>query len=311
MAQAIGLRERKKQQTRQAIFEAARRLFAERGFDSVTVVEIARAANVSEVTVFNYFPTKEDLFYGGMQFFEEELLEAVRSRPRGESAVTALKRKMLESADGLREKERIDAIIKAARTVSASPSLVAREREIVERYTLRLAELLAAETGADADDVEPLAAAAAMIGAHRALVDHVRSRVLAGKRGAALVEDARAQTRRAFVRLARGLGGYAAPPCLRTAGARPRRLRRPEALIGPGRSRPGHTPALARGSPACGGRLASGFERCLEVGHAQVGVQLAGVSCGAGVDVVDVDAGLAELRGEPSQRARAVGQGNG
>ena len=171
MAVEPGLRERKKQQTRQLIFESARRLFAERGFDAVTVAEIARAADVSEVTVFNYFPNKEDLFYGGMQFFEEQLLEAVRTRPRGESAIKALRRRLLDSADGLRSRERIDAILKAAATVSASPSLVAREREIVERYTQRLAELLAEETGVDPGDVEPMAVAAALIGAHRAVVD--------------------------------------------------------------------------------------------------------------------------------------------
>jgi AcrR family transcriptional regulator len=207
-----GLRERKKQQTRQLIFESARRLFAERGFDAVTVAEIARAADVSEVTVFNYFPNKEDLFYGGMQFFEEQLLEAVRTRPRGESAIKALRRRLLDSADGLRSRERIDAILKAAATVSASPSLVAREREIVERYTQQLADLLAEETGAAADDVEPLASAAALIGAHRAVVDHVRGRVIAGRRGDALVEDARSATRRAFARLDRGLSAYAVRP---------------------------------------------------------------------------------------------------
>jgi len=207
-----GLRERKKQQTRQLIFESARRLFAERGFDAVTVAEIARAADVSEVTVFNYFPNKEDLFYGGMQFFEEQLLEAVRTRPRGESAIKALRRRLLDSADGLRSRERIDAILKAAATVSASPSLVAREREIVERYTQQLAELLAEETGAAAGDVEPLAMAAALMGAHRAVVDHVRARVIAGRRGDALVEDARTATRRAFARLDRGLSSYAVRP---------------------------------------------------------------------------------------------------
>jgi AcrR family transcriptional regulator len=208
MATELGLRERKKQQTRQEIFDAARRLFAERGFDAVTVAEVARAANVSEVTVFNYFPSKEDLFYGGMQFFEEQLLEAVRTRPRGESPLKALRRRLLDSAEDLRSKERIDAILKAAATVSASPSLVARERDIVERYTQRLAELLAAETGVDAGEVEPLAVAAALFGAHRALVAYVRKRVLAGGRGAALVEDARAQIRRAYARLDRGLGDY-------------------------------------------------------------------------------------------------------
>jgi AcrR family transcriptional regulator len=212
MAIQVGLRERKKEKTRQAIFEAARRLFGERGFEEVTVADIARAADVSEVTVFNYFPTKEDLFYGGMQFFEEELLEAVRSRPRGGSALNAFRRRLLESTDGLRSRERIAAIVKAGETVSASPSLLAREREIVERYTRRLAELLAAETKTDPGDVEPLAAAAAMIGAHRALVDHVRRSVLAGRRGAALVEDARLQIRRAFGRLEKGLATYAVRP---------------------------------------------------------------------------------------------------
>jgi len=86
----MGLRARKKQRTRQLIFEAAQRLFGERGFEAVSVAEIARAADVSEVTVFNYFPTKEDLFYGGMTDFEESLLEAVRTRRRGEAVTTCL-----------------------------------------------------------------------------------------------------------------------------------------------------------------------------------------------------------------------------
>src|SRR5919201_762541 len=86
-----GLRERKKQQRRQLIAETARRLFAERGFDRVTVAEIARAANVSEGTVFNYFPTKEDLFYDRMEVFESALLEAIRERERGESVLSAFR----------------------------------------------------------------------------------------------------------------------------------------------------------------------------------------------------------------------------
>ena len=59
----MGLRELKKEQTRQLIADTAWRLFADRGFDRVTVAEIAREAQVAEATVFNYFPTKEDLFY--------------------------------------------------------------------------------------------------------------------------------------------------------------------------------------------------------------------------------------------------------
>src|SRR5205814_1146920 len=75
-----GLRERKKRQTRQSIADTARALFAERGFDRVTVAEVARAANVSEATVFNYFPTKEDLVFSGLEAFEAALVGAVRDR---------------------------------------------------------------------------------------------------------------------------------------------------------------------------------------------------------------------------------------
>jgi AcrR family transcriptional regulator len=209
VAAELGLRERKKRQTRQLIFDAAHRLFVERGFDSVTVAEIARAADVSEVTVFNYFPTKEDLFYGGMLFFEEQLVDAVRGRARGESALTAFRRRLLEGAGGLATKERVDAIRKAAQTISASPALQARERDIVDRYTRQLAAALAEETGASPDDVEPLGAAGAMMLVHRLLVDHIRRSVLAGRRGSKLVEDFRSNARRAFRRMERGLGDYA------------------------------------------------------------------------------------------------------
>src|SRR3954471_13236128 len=67
---AIGLREGKKQQNHELVAETARRLFGERGFEAVTVAEIARAADVSTQTVFNYFPTKEDLVYWRLESFE-------------------------------------------------------------------------------------------------------------------------------------------------------------------------------------------------------------------------------------------------
>src|ERR1700682_6221419 len=134
VAAEAGLRERKKQQTREVIADAARGLFADRGFDAVTVAQVARAANVSEVTVFNYFPTKEDLFYGGMQFFEETLLEAVRSRSRGVSVLEAFRRPVLEGLKRLAADETAEAIAAAGNLISASPALEAHEREIVARY---------------------------------------------------------------------------------------------------------------------------------------------------------------------------------
>ena len=161
------------------------------------------------MTVFNYFPTKEDLFYGGMEFFEEQLIESVRSRPKGDSAVKAFRRRLMVGADRLESKQSADAILKAAQLVSASPSLVGREREIVERFTARLAELLAQETGAEAEDVEPLTVANALMATHRALVGYVRRRVLAGRRGARLAEEYRSLARRVIARLERGLADYA------------------------------------------------------------------------------------------------------
>ena len=198
----VGLRERKKQQTRQDIFDASQRLFARHGFDAVTVAQIAEAANVSAMTVFNYFPTKEDLFFGGMQFFEEQLVDAVRDRPRGESALKAFQRRVLRGAENLESRARAEAILRASRMVESSPALQARERQIVDRYTDRLAQILPG-------GIEARVAAAAMMAAHRALVADTRRQVAAGRRGAALAAEFRAQARRAFARLERGLGTYA------------------------------------------------------------------------------------------------------
>src|SRR3954452_22303234 len=129
---ATGLRERKKQQTRELIAETARRLFAERGFERVRVSEIAVEADVSEKTVFNYFPTKEDLVYWRLESFEEELLDTVRERAAGESVLAAFgrfvrrPRGMLGQYDA-EARERLAAL---TRVIVASPSLLAREEQI-------------------------------------------------------------------------------------------------------------------------------------------------------------------------------------
>jgi AcrR family transcriptional regulator len=209
MSTELGLRERKKRETRNAIAQAAGRLFAERGFDEVTVAEVAREAAVSEGTVFNYFPTKEDLFYGQMEAFEEALVEAVRERPPGESVLAAFRRLVLDRSRGLASEERADVIATAARIITASPALEAREREIVAQYTGELAGLIAEETGAGRGNVEPWVVASALMGVQRALSDQVRSQALGGRRGPSLAADVRSQARRAFARLERGLGDYA------------------------------------------------------------------------------------------------------
>jgi AcrR family transcriptional regulator len=207
---AEGLRARKKERTREQISGAARVLFAEHGFDRVTVAAVARAAEVSEATVFNYFATKEDLFFGGLEAFEEDLLATIRDRRPGESIVAAFGRFMLEARGLLASPdpelaERHAAIV---RTIAASPALLDREQRIFGQYTEALAAEIAAETGAGPDAVEPLVVANALIGAHRALVHYARSQILAGVRNPLLVRRVRAEGRLAIARLKDGLGAY-------------------------------------------------------------------------------------------------------
>jgi AcrR family transcriptional regulator len=211
MSQAPGLRERKKLQTRQLIAETARRLFAERSFESVTVADVARAADVSEATVFNYFPTKEDLFYSGLEAFEEELLTTIRERAPGESVVAAFGRFVGEPRGLLAAKdpETVERLAAISRVIVESPALLAREQRIFAGYTDSLAALLAEETNADAGDVTPWVAANALMGVHRAVVDHTRREIVAGSRNPQLARRVRAQTQQAIELLEAGLGDYA------------------------------------------------------------------------------------------------------
>jgi AcrR family transcriptional regulator len=210
----MGLRELKKQQTRRLIAETAWRLFADRGFDRVTVAEVAREAQVAEATVFNYFRTKEDLFYFRLEAFGADLVQAIGAREPGEPVLAAFRRFMLD-AGGLLGKaeagddEAFERLRTVNRLIAGSPALQARERQVLARTTDSLAELLAAETGAAADDVLPRVAANALMGVQRVLVDYVRGRVLSGDEPGRLATDVRAHTEHALALLEHGLGDYA------------------------------------------------------------------------------------------------------
>jgi AcrR family transcriptional regulator len=209
-----GLRERKKQQTRQLIADTARRLFVERGFDAVTVVEVARAADISEATVFNYFPTKEDLFYNRLEAFEEELLAAIRDRESGTSVAAAFRDFILrqrgvfdlKAAGG--DDEATERIRAVTRVITESPALLARERQVFAEYSRSLAALIAEETGAAPGDVVPAAVANALIGVHRSLIDYVRERTMAGARASQIARGVRAQAKQAFGQLEEGLAEF-------------------------------------------------------------------------------------------------------
>ena len=210
-APQLGLRERKKQQTRQLIAETARRLFGERGFERVTVAEIARAANVSEQTVFNYFPTKEDLVYWRLRVVRGR---AAGDDPRARAGRVGARRVQALPARAARAARQARpggarGLAALTRMITESPSLLAREEQIFAGYTASLAALLAGERGADAGDVEPWAAANAMMGVHRALVHYTRRRVVEGARHPSLGGEVRAQAEQALALLDQGLGGYA------------------------------------------------------------------------------------------------------
>jgi len=216
-----GLRERKKLRTRQLIAETARRLFAERGFEAVSVGEVAREAEVAEATVFNYFPTKEDLVYYGMEAFEAELLGAIRKRPAGVPVLDAFGKFVTQPRGFLAAQDAPsrEALLTASRMIAASPALLARERHIFARYTELVAALLQEETAASPDDLRPWLVASTLVGLHSALIGYVRRRLLEGTPDVPrLARELRQEGAKAIELLRAGLGDYAVKQAAVDAG---------------------------------------------------------------------------------------------
>jgi len=208
----MGLRERKKAQTRQLIADTAWRLFADRGFERVTVAEVAREAQVAVATVFNYFPTKEDLFFFRLEAFGADLVEAVAGRAAGEPALAAFRRQLLGAGGLLAQVEAgddqaLERLRTMNRVIAASPALQAREQRAFAHTAAALADRLAAGHSPPGN-LDAQVAANALVGVQRALVDYTRRRVLAEAQPAGLAADVRARAERAFALLERGLGDY-------------------------------------------------------------------------------------------------------
>ena len=207
----LGLRERKKERTRRLIADTAWRLFADRGFEQVTVAEVARQAEVAVATVFNYFPTKEDLFFFRLEAFGAHLVEAVATRAAGEPVLVAFRHHLLESGGLLAQVEAgdlqaLERLRTVNRVIAASPALQAREQQAFAPTAEALADRLAAETGAPADDLRPQVAANALVGVQRALVGYTRRRVLADEEPTRLAADVRRLGEDAAALLAQDLG---------------------------------------------------------------------------------------------------------
>jgi AcrR family transcriptional regulator len=185
-----GLRERKKRETRQTISDVATLLFQERGFENVSVNEIAAAANVSKMTVFNYFPRKEDLYFD--RGIEDIVLveRALRERGKSTSPLAALQALVHEMVEQRHVQAKITATTSAYwRTVAESPALRARARELRDELENGLTELLQASV----ERIEPSArlVAAMLVAAWRVAYTTALRRHRAG--------DAAGEVRAVFV----------------------------------------------------------------------------------------------------------------
>ncbi|MGW5685476.1 TetR/AcrR family transcriptional regulator [Nonomuraea sp. NPDC003754] len=198
---ALGLREQKKRETRQAISDHATRLFVERGFERTTISDIAAAARVAKMTVTNYFSRKEDMALDHHEEFVASLAATVRGRAAGQSALAALREAFLAAV------ERRDPVIGFAgepftRMIANSPTLVARLRELHEQRE----EALAAELGGDLD---ARVAASALAGVHRVLFADLTRRTLAHEDPDAVAAALKEAATTAFGLLESSFGGYA------------------------------------------------------------------------------------------------------
>lgn len=204
------LRELKKQQTERKLWTTAVRLFTERSFEKVSVAEIAAAAEVSSMTVFNYFRTKEDLVMRPLERHTDELAQVVREREAGWSAVDALREHFLaalgqyDPSTGLNDEEMILAV---ARLIHATPSLQMRRLAVIAASEDALAAELHVQEP-DGDGLTARAAAAQLTAVRRVLVLENQRRVLDGRRATSVLAQAQADAVHVFGRVETGLADY-------------------------------------------------------------------------------------------------------
>ncbi len=200
-----GLRERRKQEARQAISGVAMAMFEARGFDEVTISQVAEAAGVSKMTVTNYFPRKEDLVFDRAEVIIGSLAGAVTARASGESLLAAVRRDYAEriAAGDVTLGVPTPAF---ARMVGGSHALTSRRREIADLTEQALGDAIAAEAGED--DPQQRIVAAQLASVYRVLFAEGTRRVLAGQPRVEICEALAADARRAFDLLEPSLGGY-------------------------------------------------------------------------------------------------------
>ncbi|MEK2472432.1 TetR/AcrR family transcriptional regulator [Streptomyces noursei] len=177
-----GLRERKKRQTRQRISEVALGLFVQRGFDRVTIAEVAAAADVSVNTLYNYYESKEDLVLPPDQASPQRLADIVRAREPGESAARAV---LAQLRAELRRRDRRVGLStgfgRVFEMMRAAPTLTARLEDLGRQMAEALGTVLAEETGAAPDDQTPRVVAGQIGWFHSLVYGEIGRRIVAGE----------------------------------------------------------------------------------------------------------------------------------
>ncbi|WP_282794829.1 TetR/AcrR family transcriptional regulator [Streptomyces sp. CC224B] len=146
----VSRRERKKAATRQAIADAALRLFLERGYDQVSIKDIAETADVSTATVFKHFPGKEALVFDQEESTDAGLVAAVRERPAGQSVLDALRAHVLSTWLPVAAHPQAEEF---SRLVATTPALRAYAERMWTRHTDTLGAAVADEYGVAHDDL--------------------------------------------------------------------------------------------------------------------------------------------------------------
>ncbi|MFI1483467.1 TetR/AcrR family transcriptional regulator [Streptomyces sp. NPDC020747] len=167
-----GLRELKKQRTRDALVRAALELFTTQGYERTTVDEIVEAVDVSQRTFFRYFAGKEDVAFAVQEMTESHFVEAVRGRPSHEAPLEALRRAVMANWDTIGEA--IEAVIplelhmRAFQLIESTPALLAVHLRRQEGLEEELARVIAEREGLDVDtDPRPRVAMAVFGGVMR------------------------------------------------------------------------------------------------------------------------------------------------
>jgi AcrR family transcriptional regulator len=162
-AAAPGLRERKKQRTRETIIEAAMALFAERGFDQTTIADIAARADIAPRTFFGYFAAKEDVVFHDFDDTHRRFEQRLADRPGDETTVDALRAVIAELVAELDFEDPAERLRRAV--IAATPALQARDRALMGEFEQTLAASVARDLGVPAASVRPRMVAAAAVAA--------------------------------------------------------------------------------------------------------------------------------------------------